>query len=82
MVDCELCQVREFPFLLNFCKSHPNQLLVVGTEHRLEFTKTEKDLIKEMFPGNLYDIRWTMEKIPDHCHCHVIRKRTLAEYQL
>lgn len=69
MIDCELCQVQEFPFLITFCKSHPDEILVVSTEHKKEFNKYEKELIRKMFPGE--EIRWIMNSIKNHAHCHI-----------
>jgi hypothetical protein len=67
--DCELCQTSAFPFLITFCRSHPDQILIVSTEHKPEFSEQEKGLIKKMFPDRT--IRWEMRSIKDHAHAHI-----------
>jgi hypothetical protein len=67
--DCDLCKVFNFPFILAFCKSHPDHPLIVSTEHKKEFTEEEKKMIQDIFKGR--EVVFTMKSIPDHAHAHV-----------
>lgn len=67
-MSCSLCS-NDFHFYIAFCRSHPDQILIVGIAHRPNFTDEEKELIKKMFPDR--SIRWEMKSIPQHAHCHV-----------
>jgi len=71
-MSCDLCKWKNFPFLLAFCRSHPDHPLIVSTTHKKGFSQEEKDIIKRMFPDN--EIGWEMKSIPDHSHCHIIPK--------
>ncbi len=69
-MNCELCVVKAFPFLITYCDSHPAELLIISTEHKLEFSQGEKNLIQSIFPNR--KIRWEMQSIKDHAHAHLI----------
>jgi len=69
MKKCKLCKTKEFPFLITFCHTHPDSILMVSTEHKKEFNGKEKELIERMFPT--HKIRWKMNSIPDHAHAHL-----------
>jgi hypothetical protein len=69
---CDLCKTYDFPFLITFCKSHPDQILLVGLGHKPGFDEEEKKLIRRMFPER--NIRWEQRSIKDHAHCHIACK--------
>ncbi len=66
---CDLCQEDTFSFYITFCRTHPDAVMVVSTEHKASFSPAEKALIRRMFPGR--HIRWEQRSIPDHAHCHI-----------
>ncbi len=66
---CELCALNESKdgFILTLCRTC-GTVLIVGREHRAEFTEGEKDKIRAMFDN----VRWDMRQILDHAHCHLV----------
>lgn len=68
-LSCELCEKDKFPFLITFCRTHPEQILIVSTKHKDEFDQAERAMIQKMFPEGV--IRWEQQSVKDHAHCHV-----------
>lgn len=69
-MNCELCNlVKNDGFVVTLC-NHCNSTLVVGREHKPEFSDSEREMIKAIFPRG--KVRWEMKKIRDHCHCHIL----------
>ena len=68
-MNCPLCNKSSFEFYITFCRTHKNIPLIVLTKHRSEFTQEEKEMIKNMFPDR--HIRWEMQSILTHAHCHL-----------
>lgn len=73
MTDCPLCKKQNFPFMITFCKSHPDHPLIISMTHKQQFTEEEKEIIKRLFPNN--KIGWEMKSIPQHVHCHIVPKK-------
>ncbi len=77
MTICPLCNLAKEKGVLSGlfvdnCKSCGIPL-IIRAEHEPEFTPAQRDYI-EVFVGAEYPgakIRWTMESLPSHVHCHV-----------
>lgn len=66
---CELCEKDSFDFYITFCRSHPDEILIVATHHRPNFTAMETAKIRKMFQNR--KIRWEMRSVKDHAHAHI-----------
>ena len=69
-MSCDLCKLVQGNegFVITICKTCEIPL-VVSRYHRVEFTESEKDMLKKFFNGTR--IRWAMRQITEHAHCHV-----------
>lgn len=69
-MNCQLCELvkNSSGFIVTVC-DHCRIPLVVGRDHKPEFSEPEKEMIKGMFPNR--KIRWTMKKIKSHAHAHL-----------
>ncbi len=69
MEDCPLCDKKSFKLYITFCKTHTDTPLIVSTEHKSKWTEEEERMIKNLFPNR--KIRWSMQSLPNHVHCHL-----------
>jgi len=68
LTDCCLCDLKGSFLRVTIC-SHCGLLMLVHEDHRAEFTRAERAMIRMMFPR--VKIRWRQRKIHDHAHCHL-----------
>lgn len=69
-MNCDLCElVKNDGFIVTIC-DHCRIPMIVGREHKPEFSEGEKEQIQELFKGK--EIRWEQRKIKSHARCHIL----------